>query len=47
MWDWLSTNGSTVLLLLLVLICPLMHAFGRHGHKHGHGEPTERRADER
>lgn len=32
MWDFITTNWTNVLLLVLVLACPLIHAFG-----HGHG----------
>jgi DUF2933 family protein len=31
MWTFVQDNWQTILLLLAVLACPLMHAFGRHG----------------
>ena len=29
------------ILLLMLLACPLMHAFGHHGRSHRHGSPSE------
>jgi hypothetical protein len=37
MWEFLATNWTTALLLMLLLACPLLHALG-HGHGHG-GRP--------
>lgn len=40
MWEYLAANWTTILLLLAILACPLMHAFG-----HGHGRHRPPRAD--
>jgi hypothetical protein len=38
MWDFLSENASTLVLVVLVLACPLMHILGhRHGGRHHRG----------
>ena len=42
MWDFLGSNWTNLLLLLAVLACPLMHAFG---HRHGGHRAGERRGD--
>lgn len=34
----LGVSWGTVLILLAVLACPLMHLFGMHGSARGHGE---------
>ena len=42
MWELLTSNWANVLFLLMVLACPLMHAFG-HGrnHRRHRDEPRE------
>ncbi len=43
MWEWLSDYWTTILLLLVALTCPLMHAIGHgrggHSHQAGRGKP--------
>lgn len=41
MWEFVQANGTAIVLLLMLLACPLMHAFGHHGRSHRHGPPSE------
>ena len=43
MWDLVTNNWSGALFLLLALACPLMHAFGHRGHRHGDHKGTDER----
>jgi hypothetical protein len=45
MWDFLSENAPTLVLVLVALVCPLMHIFGhRHGGRHHRGRDGEPRS---
>jgi hypothetical protein len=44
MWDWVSGNWTTVLVLLALLACPLMHAFGHRGRHPGRPPADKPRA---
>ena len=37
----IGPNRTTSLVLVELLACPLMHAFGRYGHSHPHRRPPE------
>ncbi len=44
MWEWIANNWTVIVLLLVVLACPLMHAAGGcHGRRHRHGPPAEKK----
>lgn len=39
---WKGLEGSSVLLILVALACPLMHVFMHRGHGHGHSHAGHR-----
>jgi len=45
MWDFVSNYAPTVVLVLVVVACPLMHIFGhRHGGGHRNHDHRETRS---
>jgi len=43
MAEWFATNWTAVLVLLAILVCPLMHAFGHRGRHRGRSPAEDTR----